>query len=585
MHTRWKLGLLALASLGFEFSSASVCRPRPPILSKQPTTTDGSLLVGDATSTRTWNHYTSIAPPTTSASESQESSAWGVIPGSRDQESLPPGEPTVLMSHGTVSSHATHETGSVSTGRSLRPIATSWDGGTTTKQLGTLPFPDTTMGASVPAVPSDGGTDVNTASLTSEANPSGTATVDHSSAAGHDSDTTPSLMPSESVTALPNTSALTTPILTHQSPCHGASSEVPSSPVDSATRPVFGTVSTTSYQSQDTDGSNTKPADIQRTSFPTDSLIETDTSVLTGSGSTDTFPLSFTHSFTTDAATFTGPVESQDQTSPSSEGEIFITTSSDPATTSPEDASLPPVFTVTSLSRDDDQQSSDVPALSDNSRLTLEVPTSNADEPASLSTSTSEKHITSRVSDEQTHSDILETQAPIKTLPEEHTTTSAGVLTSPIEATILPADPKSTPSNDESLVTSTGFSKTQGQQTTVTGTDGEIATWSAVRDPDWSDVSQTQTQTDDDGAIIVIFPGGWKWSPVGRGRKDGPTPTAVPTVEGNDQDDPDDNDDEEERCTSTSPPTCTMIMSYYTNDKGEGTRQVGIAHQSLMTTH
>jgi hypothetical protein len=103
--------------------------------------------------------------------------------------------------------------------------------------------------------------------------------------------------------------------------------------------------------------------------------------------------------------------------------------------------------------------------------------------------------------------------------------------------------------------------KTERQQATITGTDGKIATWTAIRDPDHTDNAQTQTQTDDDGGVILIFPGGWKWISVPGGNKGGPMPTMNPAPGGNGKSDPD-NDDDDENCTTTAPPKCTLTMSY-----------------------
>ncbi|KAJ4141793.1 hypothetical protein NW768_001011 [Fusarium equiseti] len=562
MHHLWKSGLLVLASLGFELSSASACRPRPSSLYKQPTTTDGPLLVGNATSGSTWDHYATAGWPVTSASEPQGSSTWGVMPGSGNSETLPHGGTTVIVSHSTAGAD---ETGSVPLDDSTQPIAISWDGDHTTKKFSSLLDPETTMGTSFPSEHSGGGTNIDKASLTSGSQPSGTDTVDHSSEEGHENEATQSLIPSNSDETLPNTSAPTIPPPPHLSSSHGISEEVPSSPVGSVTSPASETVSTPSEQTQSTDGAKITPTDRQHTTVPTGSQSETDDSTLTGPILSHTFQPTFSHSFTTDVATFTGPMESQDVTSANTEGDDVTTSSSDAATTISEDASLPPVFTATSLTLDDD-----APASFQHSQPT-EVPSGDREELASLATGTSDEELATKPSDEQTHSDVSATQAPVSILPESTTTTSPGEFTGPVEGTTIPAGPKSTASNDGSLPTSSGLPKTQGRQTTVTGTDGETATWSAVRDPELSNVSQTQTQTDDDSAIIVIFPGGWKWSPVGGGKKGGPTPTAVPTIEGDNEDDPDNEDDEDERCTSTRPPTCTMTMSYYTDDKGEGT--------------
>ncbi|KAF4341816.1 hypothetical protein FBEOM_4273 [Fusarium beomiforme] len=151
----------------------------------------------------------------------------------------------------------------------------------------------------------------------------------------------------------------------------------------------------------------------------------------------------------------------------------------------------------------------------------------------------------------------------------------------PSQVTSDAADPKSTAEGDAPPVTPAPDTKTdsEGQQATITGSDGEVVTWSATQDPEHTDVTNTQTQTDDDGAIIVIFPGGWKWTPVGG--KGGPLPTIDPKPVNNDNDDnnqdddddndDDDDDDDEEECTTTAPPKCTLTMSYYTREDGEGT--------------
>ncbi|KAF5571699.1 hypothetical protein FPHYL_233 [Fusarium phyllophilum] len=86
--------------------------------------------------------------------------------------------------------------------------------------------------------------------------------------------------------------------------------------------------------------------------------------------------------------------------------------------------------------------------------------------------------------------------------------------------------------------------------------------------------------TDDGGAIVPIFPGGWKWIRVD-GLRGGPLPTGNPKPIDTGEDDPedghkdededDDDDDDEEECTTTAPPKCTLTLSYYTGEDGEGT--------------
>ena len=61
-------------------------------------------------------------------------------------------------------------------------------------------------------------------------------------------------------------------------------------------------------------------------------------------------------------------------------------------------------------------------------------------------------------------------------LSESRSPSSLSAVTGPVEATTVPADPKSIATNDEFLARSSGSTKTQGQQTIVRGTDGEVAT-------------------------------------------------------------------------------------------------------------
>jgi len=575
MHNHWKLGLLAVVSLASELSSASACRPRKSDISELPFTTGGSSLIEDNISASTWDHY----PTSIQSSSGPKHSGTLGLPGSGTQESILPGETTVVMSHGTGSSDEPRETDSVPTNRPSDPIASSRDQATTILP-GSDPVIETTKGAPVPTEHSDGETNTPKTSLADGITPSGAVDTAVPTLGQGQSSEPSSILSEPNIgspdTGLPDASSLTDSNLPKQSQTHGVSEEIPSSTIGTVTGPVFNTASTSVQQTKDTEETNTMPADEQETSLPTGSHSDTDTSAMTGSLSSQTSPLTITQPLTTDVATSAGPAESQDDATTNTEDESGLPSSSDASITASQDPTEPAGFTSTPLSSDDDGQPSDTQA---SSQVTLDVSSSNDESPPSSATATGDRDVTTDDSDEQTLSDVPESQAPVKTRSDAPTTTpSRGTATDPSEATTRPADPKSTATNDDPLLTSPAPSKTRGQQTTVTGTDGETATWSAVRDPELSDVTQTQTQTDDDGAIIVIFPGGWKWSPVGGGKKGGPTPTAVPTVEGDGEDDPEDedededDDDEEERCTSTRPPTCTMTMSYYTNDKGEGTR-------------
>ncbi|KAG4255329.1 hypothetical protein FPRO04_03862 [Fusarium proliferatum] len=105
--------------------------------------------------------------------------------------------------------------------------------------------------------------------------------------------------------------------------------------------------------------------------------------------------------------------------------------------------------------------------------------------------------------DEESQPAVSQTQAP-----SEGESTVTQDVPGPPQVTSGPAGPKSTAEGDGPPVTAAPVTETEGEQATVTGSDDEVVTWSAVRDPEHIDNTKTITQTDDDGAIVPIFPGG-----------------------------------------------------------------------------
>lgn len=105
----------------------------------------------------------------------------------------------------------------------------------------------------------------------------------------------------------------------------------------------------------------------------------------------------------------------------------------------------------------------------------------------------------------------------------------------------------------------------------VTGTDGAVVTYTPTKDPEHSDLTETLTTTDDGGAVVIIFPGGWKWSPKGNAPTNRPP---APTKEPENDDKEDEDEDEEEdptstkptstsaECTASEPPECTKTVSF-----------------------
>ncbi|KAM0454010.1 hypothetical protein ACHAO4_004758 [Trichoderma viride] len=119
-------------------------------------------------------------------------------------------------------------------------------------------------------------------------------------------------------------------------------------------------------------------------------------------------------------------------------------------------------------------------------------------------------------------------------------------------------------------------------ETIVTGSKGIVATYSATRDPKYTTNRKTITTTDDHGHNIVIFPGGWRWIPIGLPPLRLPPPPKS-NPDPHDHDDHGGNDDghsedhrtshsksstSSARCTTTEPPECTKTVSFITSGTG-----------------
>ncbi|UKZ95531.1 uncharacterized protein TrAFT101_010366 [Trichoderma asperellum] len=118
-------------------------------------------------------------------------------------------------------------------------------------------------------------------------------------------------------------------------------------------------------------------------------------------------------------------------------------------------------------------------------------------------------------------------------------------------------------------------------ETIVTGSRGIVATYIATQDPKYTTNRRTATTTDDHGHDIIIFPGGWRWIPIGLPPlRLPPPPKSNPDpnlTDGHDHDGHGHNDDDHSdddhtshsksttsslRCTTTEPPECTKTISF-----------------------
>ncbi|KAF5544799.1 multidrug resistance [Fusarium phyllophilum] len=97
----------------------------------------------------------------------------------------------------------------------------------------------------------------------------------------------------------------------------------------------------------------------------------------------------------------------------------------------------------------------------------------------------------------------------------------------------------------------------------VTAGSDAIATFAPTQDLEFTSLTESTTTTDDNGIIVVIWPGGWKWKPVGDKMpatlpsppKSNPSPVTDPG-----EDDSDDDDDDDDLSTKEAKSTVTTTV-------------------------
>ncbi|KAM6484538.1 hypothetical protein HDV62DRAFT_404362 [Trichoderma sp. SZMC 28011] len=125
-------------------------------------------------------------------------------------------------------------------------------------------------------------------------------------------------------------------------------------------------------------------------------------------------------------------------------------------------------------------------------------------------------------------------------------------------------------------------------KTIITGSKGTVVTYEATRDPKYTTNTKTTTSTDDHGGRVIIYPGGWRWRPIGLPPlklppiKFPPPPALNPDPESGDHDHDHDHDPEHDhnhdkssksttksvKCTTTRPPRCTKTVSFMSTGSG-----------------
>lgn len=136
----------------------------------------------------------------------------------------------------------------------------------------------------------------------------------------------------------------------------------------------------------------------------------------------------------------------------------------------------------------------------------------------------------------------------------------------------LPPAPTDSPDLDQTL---------PPDASVVTGTDGAVVTYVPTQDPDRTTQTGTTTTTDDNGLPVVIFPGGWMWTPIGIppvGISLPPPPTLNPKPGDGDSEKPTEAQPTAtatEECNMTAPPECTMTISYISDGTSYSSTEYG----------
>lgn len=573
MSTLWKTYLLALVFLAPTHSSAgSPCRPRPPGSTIQPSTEGPSSSISETRSRSTLDQFVTIELPLASASETE---------GTDGKRSGQYGATTALMSYHTDTPGNGAKTGSLLTEVRPHPEITSWSSIPT--EFGSFigsPTSEPTETAFVSATQIDTRTEVVTAPRDRNTSQSDTSHVQlpwfqstQTSASPEDT-ISHSSSPFQPTRGLSNSQDLPIHTSLPESSNRAISTDLTASGSETVTSPISEISLGSAEHTDSIAATSTNPSVGQETTAQDGSQSANTTTGVLADSSNVSLPHTPQLSVTSNPRTSTESIESQDDAATST-GNID-TASLDPTTSLSGEISASGEPTGSSLSGDDSSALSGTHTAVKGSQAMSEVSTSESDTIVSSDPATNDQSATTDVSSEQTRPNVSETHITSGTESGGlHNTSQGGHITDPIEATTGAAVPKSTAISEEPVVTSHELSETPIQQTEITDTDGQVVTWSATRDPQHTDNFRTVTQTDDDGGLIVMFPGGWKWSPIGGGKKGGPTPTADPTLGDDKNEDPDDEDDDDrETCTSSAPPKCTLTMSYYTQEDGVGTRQV-----------
>lgn len=227
--------------------------------------------------------------------------------------------------------------------------------------------------------------------------------------------------------------------------------------------------------------------------------------------------------------------------------------------------------------------------LSSVKRETSFIATKNIDKTASGNSPSFTLGRTNRQETASTTDQIV-THSAISQNSTTSATTRHPVSLTPTRSRALPAPTKkhtstttATAGQPASIPRSTATKTTSRPvEITVTGSKGIVATYVATQDPKYTTNRKTITTTDDHRHDIIIFPGGWRWIPIGLPPLRLPSPPKL-NPDPHDHDNHGGNDDghsedhrtshskwstSSARCITTTPPECTKTVSFVTGATG-----------------
>ncbi|KAF9784271.1 hypothetical protein IL306_007486 [Fusarium sp. DS 682] len=292
---------------------------------------------------------------------------------------------------------------------------------------------------------------------------------------------------------------------------------------------------------------------------------------------------------TTASTPTTNTVISSDQTSYNDETEsLGGTTTASIMTTPLNTPSLP-----TELTSELESVASSTGALDQADTVSDGSPTSSGDSPAGTSAVNTRVPADTEKPSTATLTGTHEPEPKHSSDPTSPSDKASATSESPDEGTTKELQPSSYQTSDgEAFPTDTQKqtpTHTGASNVVVTGSGDAIATFTPTKDAQFTSLTEATTTTDDNGIVVVIWPGGWKWKPIGdktpktlpNAHKTNPSPVADP---GDDDSNDDDVSTKDAKSTASSRSTVTTTAPASTEASTTATSSVPTSETTTECT-